>query len=698
MIVATDKLDVSVHGVQKTEEFTMQASAKAFSLIMDELYSNKIGSVIRELGSNCRDAMVLKAIENNTPEEPFHIKMPNSLDPTVKFRDYGHGLSDNDMYNLYTTFFASTKEQSNDFIGAFGIGSKAFFSVTDSANITSYFNGVKTVYVAYLNSSRIPCLSTFSSMPTDEPNGLEIEVAIKKDETKYFRDEVNNQLKYFKVKPTISGDSQFEWDLEEEYVYKGANGDWKMVGAGRYDTIRAVQGQVSYPISVHNMGVKAKELDPALTALLQTNLLLTFDIGEININPSRESLSYDTATINNIMKKAKTVLKELPQQIANKLQSVETEWEARLAYQDICKSLGGNGTTLLRKIEDTGLIKWKDVDIFSVELEIPGDLFIAYKSFNKNGFRKWKKDNKRLITSYSTDDKDPYWDFRVQKDKLIVYATTEDKAVDARTKQYCMDNNRFTVHILTSAGPDDKFDDIRAALGHPEMIRASDLEKVRREKKTGTTDKTIRVQYFTDGWSKTERWSSYEIVDDLNELNGLYVNLDRVKVMHDDIELKEFNNFMNMIKKLNILDGLTVYGLRAQNQKRTHNLEYLPDFIRRKIKETGLKVNMFYSQVFSNQINDDGCFRRDILKTIPKSSDFYKITKAIDENVSKQLSVQDIKRLKSVGIEVSGKNMKALTERVHSKYPMVSGSRYRCSDKEIMNYCMQMDELEKLKG
>jgi len=685
-------LNVSVHGEQETRAFTIKASAKAFQILSEGLYSNKIGAVIRELASNAYDAHVA----SGKTAEPFHIKMPNSIDPTFRIRDFGTGLSDEDIHRIYTTFFESTKTDSNDAIGCLGLGSKSGFAVADSFNVTSYFNGTRNVYIAYLNEERIPSLSTFSSMPTDEPNGLEIEVAIKKDEISYFRDEVNNQLKYFVVKPTISGDSQFEWDLEEDYVYEGT--DWKMVGQGRYGNIRAVQGQVAYPINVHNMGGKSESLDPALKALLQTNLLLTFNIGEININPSRETLSYDTATINNIMKKAAVVLEELPQQIANKLQSIETEWEARLAYQAICSSLGGNGTTLLRKIEKTGLIKWKNTDIFSLELEIPGDLFVSYKSFDKNGFRKWKKDVKRVVTSYSDDGKDPYWNFRVQKEKLIVYATETDKAVDARTKQYCIDNSRFTVHILTSAGPNDKFDEIQAALGHPEMIRASGLEKVRREKSTGTTDKTIRVQYYTSGWTKSERWSNFDVVDDLTELDGLYVNLDRVKVMHNGAELSEFSNFMSMIKRLNILDDVTVYGLRAQNQKRTHKLEYLPDFIERKIKETGLKINMFDSQVFSNQINDDQGLRRDILSKMPKSSDFYKIAKAIDENVSKHLSASDVKKLKLIGIEVSGKNMSALTERVHSKYPMIAGSRYRCTDAEIIKYCMQMDELEKLKG
>jgi len=691
MKVEQHKLNVEVHGAKETKAFTIKASAKAFQILSEGLYSNKIGAVIREICSNAYDAHVM----TGNKDLPFLIKMPNSLDPTFKVRDYGTGLSDEDIENIYTTFFESTKTESNDAIGCLGLGSKSPFAVADSFNVTSYFNGVRTVYVAYLDENRIPSISMFSAMPTDEVNGIEIEVAIKENEVPYFRDEVNNQLKYFVVKPTITGDSQFEWDLEEDYVYEGTN--WKMVGAGRYDKIRAVQGQVAYPIQTHNMGATAADLDPALKALLATNLLLTFEIGEININPSRETLSYDTATVNNIMKKAAVVLKELPAQIAKRLEDTETEWEARLLYYGICASLGGGGTTLLKKIEETGVIKWKGKDISTLAIEFPASLVNGYRSFNKPGFRKWKKDTKRIVTSYSDDGKDPYWDFRVQKNKTIVYADGNDKAVDARTKQYCVDNSITDVHILETVSKDDTFEDLRAALGHPEMLRASEFEKVRRVKSAGHVDKTIKVQYYSSGWSKSERWENYEIVDELTELEGLYVNLDRVKVLHDSVEVTDFNNFMSMVGRLDILDGMEVYGLRTQNQKREHNLEYFPDFIQRKLKEKGIKVNIFGSAVFSGQFNDDSCLRRDILSKMPKGSDVYKVAKAIDENIAKNLTAKDLNRLRLVGIKIPGKNMEALTERVHEKYPMVSGSRYRCSDAEIIKYCMQMDELEKLR-
>ena len=693
MILPSEKNDVTVNGAQRTETFSIKASAKAYSILTENLYSDRIGSVCREIGaSNMFDAHVAAG----HPEKPAHIKLPNDLDPTIKFRDYGTGLSDEDMYSLYTTMFASTKESSNDFIGAFGIGRMSFFSVSNSANITSYFNGVKTVYVAFLNDDGIPSLSTFSSHPTDEPNGLEVEIAVKKDEIYYWKQAVNNQLKYFKVKPTISGDSQFKWDLEEDYVYEGTN--WKMVGKGRYGSIRAVQGQVSYPINTHSMGAAVDKEDSVLLALLRANLLLTFEIGEININPSRESLSYDDATVKNILDKAKVVLKELPAQIHKRINGLETKWEAILLYRDITDSLGGSGAELLKEIEKSGEINWHGEDVSENVIHLDKDLIGKSRSFTK-GYQssKWKKTSYELSNQYS-EDSDPYWNISVYADKTLVYVNGNDKASDARIKQYCVDNSIKTPYILETDSKDDTFEEVRAALGHPVMLRASDMEKVRRVKSTGPKVTTTTLKYFGYGWNKTDRWAHYDTFDTISEAEGLYVDLDRVSAVKDGVEIKDFETIRNNIISLGLMekDEFKIYGLTKRQRTQDHNLVNLFDFIQKRIDELDIQVYDFNKVVFGGYFTDDSYIVNDLLKELPKSSDMYKIAHAIKENKEKNITQKVQNRFKSVGINMKGKNMDKLVEKVHSKYPLIKGSRYYCKTDEVIDYCKQMDMLEKM--
>ena len=139
MKIAQETNDVQVAGAQSTETFTIRASAKAFQILSSNLYSNPLGAVIRELSTNAYDAHVM----SDKADEPFVLTLPNSLDPTFRVRDFGPGLSPTEISQVYTTFFESTKTDSNDVVGCLGLGSKSPFGIADSFTINSYQNGTK---------------------------------------------------------------------------------------------------------------------------------------------------------------------------------------------------------------------------------------------------------------------------------------------------------------------------------------------------------------------------------------------------------------------------------------------------------------------------------------------------------------------------------------------------------------------------
>ena len=57
MIVNT-KSDSTVITSAKSKSFGFEINDKAFKALFSDIYTNKIGSVVREIGSNCRDAHV----------------------------------------------------------------------------------------------------------------------------------------------------------------------------------------------------------------------------------------------------------------------------------------------------------------------------------------------------------------------------------------------------------------------------------------------------------------------------------------------------------------------------------------------------------------------------------------------------------------------------------------------------------------
>lgn len=331
MKILDNKQDVQVHGAKTVDTFTIKASTKAFSLLSDNLYSNKVGAVVRELSTNAYNAHVMSDKEN----ELFVITLPNIIEPTFKVRDFGPGLTEQEIYNVYTTFFESN---SNDIVGCLGLGSKAPFSISDNFTINSYQNGIKTIYSAFLSDTHIPSIAKFGDIPTDEENGLEVEVAVTKENFSIFNKEVKNQLKYFKVKPIVNGNDDFLWELSEEYSYSGTN--WKIYKSKEgysykrtpNNTAKVVQGQILYDINISAMGSTFDNASKEVKELLECQLLIDVPIGTLT---SREALSYDDITTQNIINIVEQIVKELPPKIENDIRMVESEYDARLKFNNI---------------------------------------------------------------------------------------------------------------------------------------------------------------------------------------------------------------------------------------------------------------------------------------------------------------------------------------------------------------------------
>jgi len=138
--------EVTRTGLADQGSFKIKASGKAFQILSDGLYSDKVLAIVRELSTNAWDAHVAAGTETTS----FAIHLPNSLEPHFSIRDFGTGLSHEDVMVLYTTYFDSTKDDSNLFVGALGLGSKSPFSYAESFTVTSFFNGEKRAYAAFV--------------------------------------------------------------------------------------------------------------------------------------------------------------------------------------------------------------------------------------------------------------------------------------------------------------------------------------------------------------------------------------------------------------------------------------------------------------------------------------------------------------------------------------------------------------------
>jgi len=298
-------------------EFRIRNSAKAFSILSSGLYANKVRAIIRELSCNAVDSHTAAG----KSDTPFDVHLPNSLEPWFSIRDYGTGLSAEQVTNIYTTYFESTKTASNEFIGALGLGSKSPFSYTDNFTVTAVQNGIKGVYTAFINESGVPSIAQMMTENSDEPNGVEVKFSVnERYDFDKFRQEARSVYQYFKLKPVVSGSADFtfkEASYESENIIPGVHAVNDSRGS------LALMGNIAYPISIPDADKSLGEL----RSLLSCGLVMEFGIGELDFQASREGLSYIDLTINSIKTKLEALNGALTMVLAKEADAIKNDWE-----------------------------------------------------------------------------------------------------------------------------------------------------------------------------------------------------------------------------------------------------------------------------------------------------------------------------------------------------------------------------------
>lgn len=297
----------AVSNIDDRHAFTIKANAKAFKLLSSNLYSNKPLAILREIGCNALDSHQAAG----KAAVPFKLVLPSDMHPWLEIIDYGTGLDDDQVKNIFTTYFESTKTTSNDYIGAMGLGSKSPFSYTDAFEVYARQNGVQNTYTCFLNKSGAPELFLLETNLDDPEKGVKFEdgvtikVPIKANDYNLFRTAALQAYKFFPVKPNVGVTGKnFEWD-EPVFGYTGSN--FKVLKGSKQ--CYALMGPVAYPLDLTQFetdGFMKKHMDAGLGGFV-----IDFGIGKLDVNAGREGLSYDEDTIANLIDGVKNIRSEM---------------------------------------------------------------------------------------------------------------------------------------------------------------------------------------------------------------------------------------------------------------------------------------------------------------------------------------------------------------------------------------------------
>lgn len=347
-------------GLEEATEFKIRTSPHAFKMLSSTMYSDKVSAVLREIGCNGQDAHV----QAGCPHRPIEVKLPNQIDPQFYIRDHGPGLNDKEVKELYTTYFMSTKQDSNDYTGAFGLGSKSPFSYTDSFTVVSCTNGMKRVYTAHINQKGVPVIAKMGEAPIDPDwkSGVQIGFPVKPEDFRDFQNKAGSIFRHFNPVPVVHGAPPIKpMKIDADF------GSYAFVDKDDPDgnlSVFVLMGNVRYPLNMGKLNISHTQW-AIRTKLLDyiwdlKGLLLRFKIGELQVSGSREELQYDADTQKVLRNRLETVLKHLATEVYNSWLTAKT-WKEICEFKELALRVG-RGVQLDEKFfELSGIKHAKDI-------------------------------------------------------------------------------------------------------------------------------------------------------------------------------------------------------------------------------------------------------------------------------------------------------------------------------------------------
>lgn len=329
MILDNNKKNVQTIGDASFEEqFSIGDIGRILNILRNQMYSNPIKTVIREYASNARDAHR----EVGKHDVPIKVYLPD-IEPLLRIRDFGPGIAPDRMVNVFLRYGSSTKRDSNEQTGGFGIGCKSAFAYSDQFTIVTFIPDesgqmIRRSYISYIDESNVGKMRLVSQAETDEPQGTEICISVKPQDVDHFIEAAKSVFKFWT--PTPEFNFSVDFNLPQEIL---SGNDWKLYKSQCGYGSRLVIDGIEYPLNVYNVHV-----DGFTARTFLNNATLFFKTGDLTISASREEVQYDAKTNKAISDLANRAVEDIQQIMLDKIEAAETYWEATELFQEVVRN------------------------------------------------------------------------------------------------------------------------------------------------------------------------------------------------------------------------------------------------------------------------------------------------------------------------------------------------------------------------
>ena len=258
-------------------------------MLSKNLYSDSIGSTIRECASNALDSHRRAGMN-----KPIVV----CLQPTdargyeFSVEDFGIGLDADDVQNIISKYGKSTKRNSSTELGMMGLGFKAPLAYTSSFYFIARKDGIERKYMMY-EGEEVNTIDLLYQRETEESNGVKVIIPISHHDKYDFVKKIKEQLAYFEnVYFNV-----IDTDIKNDFIiFKGE--DFQFSEIATDSKLHICLDNVYYPLDFSKIGTDVIDFPIALRFGLNDGIFPT---------PNRESIRYTPEAKKTILKKIESV-------------------------------------------------------------------------------------------------------------------------------------------------------------------------------------------------------------------------------------------------------------------------------------------------------------------------------------------------------------------------------------------------------
>lgn len=346
-----------------TKEMGLSArNAAKLALLLTDLYSDPEAAVIREYIANGLDAH--KASNNS---DPIDVYAPTEDVPEFRVKDHGIGMSLDTLTNVCAQYGESTKDQSDDEIGGFGLGFKSGLTISSQFSVSTTHDGITTMAIIQKVDGGLPKINVISSMKTGNPDGTMVSIPINKIEkfrTKilefmFFTDQSKITLHdmHEEVKHYSSVTAPVYYDNIDGSNISILNPDFSRNSFLYSDRTTVIMSGIPYHVDSLELVNRVRDSgNDDIRIIRGYHTVIEAPIGSVSLTPNRENIRYTEHTIDFFRDISSGLVDRIKDKAYIEINKATNVREAYLAYnKTMLRELGikavWDGWTISRYID-----------------------------------------------------------------------------------------------------------------------------------------------------------------------------------------------------------------------------------------------------------------------------------------------------------------------------------------------------------